>query len=46
MMGRNVKRLYTSERTINIYKEDLKKGMYFIQVIDGNNRIVKKIILN
>ena len=32
----------TSERKINIYKEDLKKGMYFIQILEGDKRLVKK----
>tara|TARA_B100000674_G_scaffold486409_1_gene494905 strand:+ start:10987 stop:12819 length:1833 start_codon:yes stop_codon:yes gene_type:complete len=46
IMGRNVKSMYTCERKINIYKEDLKKGIYFIQIAEGDMRIVKKIILN
>ena len=45
-MGRNVKSMYTCERKINIYKEDLKKGIYFIQITEGDMKIVKKIILN
>ena len=46
IMGRNVRTMISSERKVDIYKENLKNGMYFIQISDGKTQITKKLILN
>jgi len=46
MMGRKVITIISSESKVDIYKEDLKNGMYFIQISDGKTQITKKLILN
>jgi len=46
MVGRNVRTIISWERKVDIYKEDLKNGMYFIQISDGKTQITKKLILN
>ena len=46
IMGRNVRTIIAGERKVDIYKEDLKNGMYFIQISDGEKQMIKKLILN
>ena len=46
IMGRNVRTIIAGERKVDIYKEDLKNGMYFIQIFDGEKQTIKKLILN
>jgi len=46
MIGRKVITIISSESKVDIYKEDLKNGMYFIQISDGKIQITKKLILN
>ena len=46
MMGRTVRSFSSSENKIDIYKENLRKGIYFIQIIEGDSMQIKKIILN
>ena len=45
-MGRNVRTIIVAEKKVDIYKEDLKNGLYFIQISDGVTQITKKLILN
>ena len=46
MMGRTVRAFSLSENKIDIYKENLRKGIYFIQIIEGDSMKTKKIVLN
>ena len=46
MMGRTVRSFSSSENTIDIYKEDLRTGIYFIQIIEGSSVQTKKIVIN
>ena len=46
MMGRTVRSFSSSENKIDIYKEDLRRGIYFIQIIEGGSIQTKKIVLN
>ena len=46
MMGRTVLSFSSSENKIDIYKEDLRRGIYFIQIIEGGSIQTKKIVLN
>ncbi|MGY8989614.1 MAG: T9SS type A sorting domain-containing protein, partial [Flavobacteriales bacterium] len=46
MMGRKVRTIISSENKIDIYKEDLRRGIYFIQIIEGGSIQTKKIALN
>ena len=46
MMARTVRSFSSSENIIDIYKENLSKGIYFIQVSEGNVMQTKKLILN
>ena len=45
-MGRNVRTIIATEKKVDIYKEDFKNGMYFIQISDGEKQMIKKLILN
>lgn len=46
MMGRTVRSFSSSENIIDIYKEDLRRGIYFIQIIEGGSVQTKKIVIN
>ena len=46
IMGRNVRTIIATEKKVDIYKEDFKNGMYFIQISDGEKQMTKKLILN
>jgi hypothetical protein len=46
MMGRNVKTIISKEMKVDINKENLKNGIYFIQISDEKRQITKKLILN
>tara|TARA_Y100000588_G_C13455984_1_gene586199 strand:- start:182 stop:532 length:351 start_codon:yes stop_codon:yes gene_type:complete len=46
LMGRNLRSITTSERKVDIYKEYLKKGIYFIRILEDNIETTKKIIIN
>ena len=46
IMGRQVQTLKSSAIKVNIYKNNLQNGIYFIQISDGEKQIIKKIILN
>ena len=46
IMGRNIRTIISWERKVDVYKEDLKNGIYFIQISDGATQITKKLILN
>jgi len=44
-MGRNIRTIISWERKVDVYKEDLKNGIYFIQISDGVIQITKKLII-
>jgi len=46
MIGRTVRSFSSSDNKIDIYKENLRKGIYFIQITEGNITQTKKLILN
>ena len=46
MMGRKLVEIYSSEQEVSIYNYDFKKGIYFINILENDKRIVKKIIIN
>ncbi|MBT5354709.1 MAG: T9SS type A sorting domain-containing protein [Flavobacteriales bacterium] len=46
MIGRTVRSFSSSDNKIDIYKENLRKGIYFIQITEGNVMQTKKLILN
>ena len=45
MMGRNVKTIISKEMKVDINKENLKNGIYFIQISDEKRQITKKLII-
>lgn len=46
MIGRTVRSFSSSDNKIDIYKENLRKGIYFIQIIEGGSVKTKKIVIN
>ena len=46
MMGRKLVEIYSSAQEVSIYNYDFKKGIYFINILENDKRIVKKIIIN
>ena len=46
MMGRTVRAFSSSENKIDIYKESLRRGIYFIQITEGDSMQTKKLVLN
>ena len=46
MTGRIVRSFSSSDNRIDIHKENLRKGIYFIQITEGNVTKTKKLILN
>ena len=46
MIGRTVRSFSSSDNKIDIYKENLRTGIYFIQITEGNITQTKKLILN
>ena len=46
MMGRKLVEIYSSDQEVSIYNYDFKKGIYFINILENDKRIVKKIIIN
>ncbi len=46
MTGRIMSSFSSSDNKIDIYKENLRKGIYFIQITEGNVMQTKKLILN
>ena len=43
--GRKLKTINSFNMHVDIKVDDMKSGMYFIQIFDGENQSIKKIIL-
>ena len=46
LMGRNIRSVFTSDIKLDLHKEYLNRGIYFVQIIEGNMTEIKKIIIN
>ena len=45
LTGRVVKEIETTDEITTIDINDVKEGVYFIMIQDGNNRIVEKLVV-